>query len=116
MGAISYFQEFVISLILNIPLNQRYAPYAARLDTYIIQADRTPLVTAWGSPFAILPGREARDDVTRGIPWFHLAQGRSEVRQTLKRAIKILVTLYHKEKKRLWWVSEEAREVDGLTM
>jgi len=65
----------------------------ARINTYIIQANRTPFVTARCGPFAILSGREARNDMTRCIPWFHLAQGRSKVRQILEGAIEILVTL-----------------------
>jgi len=73
MGAVSYFQEFVVSVI-------------------IIQADGTPFVTTWGGPFAVLPRREGGDDMTRCIPRFYLTQGRSEVRQTLKRVIEILVT------------------------
>ena len=95
MGAISYFQEFVISLILSIPLDKLCILYGARIDTHIIQANRTPFVTTWSGPFAILSGWEARNHVTRCIPWLHLAQGRSQIRQTLERVIEILVTLYN---------------------
>jgi len=95
MGAVSYFQEFVISLILDISLNQRYVSFEGRVNTHIIQADRTPLVATLSGPVAILSGWEARNDTTRCIPWFNLAQGRGEVRQTLERAIEILVTLYN---------------------
>jgi len=73
MGAVSYSQELVISLI-------------------IIQANRTSFVTTRSGPFTILSGWEARNDMTRCISWFHLAQGRSKVRQTLERVIEILVT------------------------
>lgn len=51
----------------------------------------------------------------RRIPWFYLAQGRSQVRQTLERAIEILVAL-HREGKDSWCVSEETSEVNELTM
>ena len=116
MGAVSYSREFVISPILDIQLNQIYASYEARAKTYIIQADGTPLVTTRSSPFTVLPGRKARDDMTWCIPWFHLAQGRRKVRQTLKRAIEILIALYREGKRWSRWVSEEGSEVNELTM
>jgi len=65
MGAVSYLQEFVIGQI-------------------IIQADRTPLVATRSNPFTIFSGWKACYDMARSIPRFHFAQGRSEVRQTLK--------------------------------
>lgn len=94
MGAVGYFQEFVISLVLSRPLDKRRIPHGG-VDTYIIQADRAPFITPRSGPFAILPERETRDDVARCIPWFHLAQRRAEVCQTLERVVKILVTLYN---------------------
>jgi hypothetical protein len=95
VGAVSYLQEFIVSLILYIPHDQQYVSYGARVNTHIIQAHRTPLVTTRGGPVAILPGWEGRDDMIRCVPWFHLAQSGSEVRQTLKRVIKILIALYN---------------------
>ena len=80
MGAVSDFQEYVIGQILNNPLHQRYVSYVAQVNTHIIQTDRTPFVTTRSGPFAIFPGREACDDITRRIPRFHFAQGRSKVR------------------------------------
>ena len=96
MRAVSYFQEFVISLILDISRSQRCVSYEGRANTHIIQADRAPFVTTRSGPVAILSGWEARNDTTRCIPWFNLAQGRGKVGQTLERAIEILVTLYNK--------------------
>jgi hypothetical protein len=33
--------------------------------------------------------------MARCVPWFHLPQGRSKVRQILEGAIEVLVTLYN---------------------
>jgi len=54
MGAVSYFQEFVVGLILNIQLDQRRVSYGVRANAYIIQTDRTPLVAPRSGPFTIL--------------------------------------------------------------
>lgn len=51
--------------------------------------------------------------MTRCIPWFHLTQGRSKVRQALERVVEIFVTLYDEG---MWGVNEEGRRNNGLTM
>lgn len=41
--------------------------------------------------------------MTRRIPWFHLTQGRSKVRQIFEGAVEILVTLYNE------WMNDRGR-------